>query len=51
MTREEMEARVEWLEERLFWINMVDRWTDADRSLYVAYSREQNELLQELSEK
>ena len=51
MTREEMEARVEWLEERLFWINMVDRWTDKDRRLYVKYSREQSDLLQKLSEK
>ena len=50
MTREEMEARVEWLEERLFWINMVDRWTDKDRRLYVKYSREQSDLLQKLSE-
>ena len=50
MTRDEMKARVEWLDERLFWINMVDRWTDTDRNLYVAYSKEQNELLQKLSE-
>lgn len=33
MTRHEIESRLESIAESLFYIDMIDRWTDEDRTL------------------
>lgn len=46
--RKEIEERIDWLETRLFEINMIDRWTDRTREYHWKYTRELIELKKEL---
>ena len=40
MTKEEIEQRIEQLEERLFLIDMIDHWESEDAKLYADISNE-----------
>lgn len=44
MTRTEIEARIDTLETRAFYINMVDHWTREDRELLHKVEQEIKEL-------
>ena len=48
MTREERKERIEWLKERLFMLNMIDRWTKRDYELDREWTRELRELEREV---
>ena len=41
---EELKKRIEDLEDSIFYINMIDRWTREDSELYDKYSKELREL-------
>lgn len=51
MTREEIEKKIEDLEERKFMIDMIDNWDSEDRRLYNEFSRLIRELQEQLKEK
>ena len=51
MTREEIEKKIEDLEERKFMIDMIDVWDSEDRRLYNEFSRLIRELQEQLKEK
>lgn len=48
MTREEITKRIEDLEERKFYLRMVDRWTAKDYEYFDKWNREIRELKKEL---
>lgn len=50
MTKEEIEKRIEDLEERKFMIDMIDVWDSEDRRLYNEFSRLIRELQEQLKE-
>ena len=50
MTREEIEKKIEDLEERKFMIDMIDVWDSEDRRLYNEFSRLIRELQEQLKE-
>ena len=48
MTKVEIEQRIEMLEQRLFLIDMIDRWESEDAKLYADICDEINELKKDL---
>lgn len=46
--KQEIEQRIELLEQRLFLIDMVDRWDEEDKQLYKRLSEEIKELKKQL---
>lgn len=40
MNKEEIEKKIEDLEDKLFLIDMIDRWEEKDREAYSKYSKE-----------
>ena len=51
MTREEIEKKIEALEERKFMLDMIDVWDSEDRRLYNELSKQIRELREQLKEK
>jgi len=41
---EELKNKIEKLEDTLFYINMIDHWTNEDRELYNKYSKQVQDL-------
>lgn len=41
---EELKNKIEKLEDTLFYINMIDHWTNEDRELYNNYSKQVQDL-------
>lgn len=51
MTREEIEKKIEELEERKFMLDMIDTWDSEDRILYNELSKQIRSLREQLKEK
>lgn len=51
MTREEIEKKIEDLEERKFMLDMIDTWDSEDRILYNELSKQIRSLREQLKEK
>lgn len=49
MTVMEIKARIEQLETQVFYINMTDHWTNADRELLRKVEKELRELKEKLN--
>lgn len=51
MTKEryqEIKERIEWLEDIIFSIQLIDHWTSEDRDYYNSYERELKELKKQI---
>ena len=51
MPIEELEKELADIEDSLFYINMVDRWTEEDSNRYSKLSRRKREIEEELRER